>query len=148
MQLKTMIMASAASMFALGSAVTIAAPNFEDGLWETTVSMEAPGMPAVPPHTTRQCMTRDDIDPHKALGHFSSNGHENQCKVSDYKENGNTITWKTDCSGAHPAMTGAFSATYNGASFTMVAHGKANEGNQTMEFTMNASGKRVGACKQ
>jgi hypothetical protein len=30
----------------------------------------------------------------------------------------------------------------------MVAHGKANEGSQTMEFTMNASGKRVGACKQ
>ncbi|HEX5464148.1 MAG TPA: DUF3617 family protein [Burkholderiales bacterium] len=148
MQLKMMVVASAASVFILGSAGAIAAPNFEGGLWETTVSMNAPGMPAMPPRTTRQCMTKDDIDPHKALSRFNSNGHENQCKVSDYKEEGNTITWKTDCSGAHPAMTGTFSATYKGASFTMVAHGKANEGSQTMEFTMNASGKRVGACKQ
>ncbi len=148
MQLRMMIVASAASFFLLSSAATIAAPNFEDGLWETTVSMAALGMPAVPPHTTRQCMTKDDIDPHKALSHFSSNGHENQCKVSDYKENGDTITWKTDCSGAHPAMTGDFSATYNGASFAMVAHGKAKEGSQAMEFTMNANGKRLGACKQ
>jgi hypothetical protein len=145
MPLKTMIMAAAAATFMLGSAAATAAPNFEDGLWEITVNMNMPGMPAMQPRTIRQCMTQKDIkDPRKAL---SNSSHENQCKTLDYKQDGDTVTWKVECGGAHP-MTGTGSATYKGDSYTGVNHLKMNEGGQAMEMTMNYSGKRVGACNK
>lgn len=148
MPLKTIIVTCAASIFALGAGAAIAAPNFNDGLWEITVDMNMPGMPAMQPRTIRQCMTQKDLkDPRSAMAGKPGHAQQNQCKTVDYKQNGNTVTWKVECGGAHP-MTGTGSATYNGDSYTGVNHLKMNEGGQAMEMTMNYSGKRVGACNK
>lgn len=148
MPLKTIIVTSAASIFALGAASAIAAPNFNDGLWEITVDMNMPGMPTMQPRTIRQCMTQKDLkDPRSAMAGKSGHTQQNQCKTVDYKQNGDKVTWKVECGGAHP-MTGTGSATYKGDSYTGVNHLKMNEGGQAMDMTMNYSGKRVGACKQ
>lgn len=148
MPIKTIIVASAASLFAIGATAAVAAPNFKDGLWEITVKMNMPGMAAMPPRTIQHCMTQKDLkDPRKALSGPNKSAQENQCKTVDYQQNGNTVSWKVECGGAHP-MTGTGTATYNGDSYTGVNHLTMNEGGKAMEMTMNYSGKRLGVCKQ
>src|SRR2546422_10941091 len=77
-----------------------------DGQWEVKMEMDMAGMPAgMPPVTTTQCITPEDAkDPQKTVPQMGrGRGRGNQdCKVSDYKTEGNKVTWSMKCEGQQP----------------------------------------------
>jgi Protein of unknown function (DUF3617) len=115
-----------------------------DGRWEVKMEMDMPGMPqGMPPMTTTQCITPDEAkDPQKAMPQGGRGGRGGgDCKVSDYKVDGNKVSWSMRCEGREP-MTGTGEFVYEGDSYTGTI--KMDRGGQPM--TMKYSGKRLGDC--
>ena len=112
------------------------------GKWEITTQMDMPGM-SVPANTTTICISPKDAEnPDKAVPHPQSRpGHENNCKVSDYKVDGNKVSWTMKCEGDHP-MSGAGEITYSADSYTGLF--KINAQGRDMAIKYN--GKRLGDC--
>ena len=67
-----------------------------------------------------------------------------ECKISDIKTAGDSISWKMICSGKSGEMEGTGTVTYKGDTMTgtmnMVIKGAGMQIKNTM------SGKRIGAC--
>ncbi|HKU70196.1 MAG TPA: DUF3617 family protein [Burkholderiales bacterium] len=133
---------------ALAAAVTsgpasAAGPNMKEGMWEITTKMEMPGRKdvAMPQQTVKHCLTKKDVeDPkQKVLG----SGDQSRCKMTDYKLQGNTASWKVACEGQG---SGAGTVTYNGDSYTGSQTMAINAGGQPMNMKMNFAGRRVGDC--
>src|ERR1044072_3261103 len=76
-----------------------------DGRWEVKIEME--GMPqAMPARTTIQCITPDDAkDPQKSMPESGRGRGNGDCKMSDYKTEGNKVSWAMKCEGPQ-AMSG------------------------------------------
>jgi hypothetical protein len=115
-----------------------------DGRWEVRIEMNMPGMPMkMPPVTTTQCITAADAkDPQKAAPPRDPKGGASDCVVSDYREDGNKVTWSMKCEKPQP-MTGKGEFVYSGDGYT---------GTMTMDMggmamTMNYTGKRLGDCQ-
>ena len=124
-----------------------AAPNMKEGLWETTVKMEMAGMPGgMPPQTVQRCYTKKDLeDPAKTAP--SGGQRDNRCKMTDYKLQGNTASWKVVCEG-EGASTGTGTVTYAGNSYSGNQTMSMKHGGQTQNMTMQYSGKHLGDCKK
>jgi hypothetical protein len=116
-----------------------------DGQWEIKTEMNMPGSPInIPPTTTTQCVTpADAADPQKAMPPQGRGGRgNNDCKVSDYKVDGDKVTFLVTCVGAQPMsakgefvyLDNAYTGTMN---FEMQGRGM---------MTMKYSGKRLGDC--
>ena len=112
-------------------------PNMKEGLWEITSTMKMQGM-NMPSHTHTQCITKNDFVPKS-----SQPGQE--CTISDYKIEGNTVTWTLKCSTQGGEMNGTGRITYMGDSF---------EGTMNMTMpgsgagvTTHMTGRRIGECK-
>lgn len=119
-----------------------AAPNMKDGMWEITSKMEMPGSNvAMPQQTVRHCMTKKDVEDPKRT--TPSAGEQSRCKMTDYKLQGNTATWKVACEGQG---TGTGTITYSGDSYTGNQTMSMNAGGRPMNMKMNFSGRRVGEC--
>lgn len=128
----------------LPAAAQAAAPNMKEGLWEITMKMEMPGMPAgMPPQVSQQCFTQKDMaDPRKTAPGGPGDG---RCQMTDYKLQGNTATWNMACKG-EGAMTGVGSITYSGTSYTGTNRMTMAQGGSTQTMTMHYSGRHLGAC--
>ena len=107
-------------------------------LWDVTVTMEMPGMPAaIPPRTSRVCAApnRRDVDWVPKQG---------ECKVLESKRVGTKFSYQMECAGSHPStVVGEVvfgNNVYDGRmKMTM------NNADQTMNMVF--SGKRVaGDC--
>jgi hypothetical protein len=104
-------------------------------LWETTSQMSMAGMPFTPPpQTTKVCTPKVWTKPPP--------GGDATCVNTDFVQSGNTVTWKTQCSG-QMAMTGTGEITFGGedayeGAITATADG--------MNMTINLSGKKLGTC--
>jgi hypothetical protein len=139
---------AAAAVFAAGvfAATAVAQGPRRDGRWEVKMEMDMPGMPAgMPPMTTTQCVTPEEAqDPQKLMpqGGRGRGGNEN-CKVSDFKTEGNKTSWAMKCDGP-PPMSGTGEFTYAADSYTGVM--KLDRGGQPM--TMKYTGKRLGDCEK
>jgi hypothetical protein len=123
------------SLFAQG-------PPRRDGRWEVTMQMDMPGM-KMPPTTTIQCVTPADVDdPQKAFPTGQPGNTQSKCSMSDYKLEGNTVTWKMQCEGRMPT-SGSGKMVYSASTYdgSMVM---TMQGGQVM--TMKYSGKRLGDC--
>ncbi len=130
---------------------TLAQGPRRDGKWEVKMEMEMPNMPnmpagfQMPAMTSTQCVTPAEAnDPSKAIPQGGGRGrgpNPDKCKVSDYKAEGNKVTWSMKCDPPEE-MTGTGEFTYSGDTYTGVM--KMNRGGQ--EMTMKYSGKRVGDC--
>jgi hypothetical protein len=119
-----------------------------DGNWEVTVQMDMPGMPqGMPPTKMTQCLTKADVeDPTKAVPSAPGRGGmPNDCKVTDYKTVGNTVSWSMACTGANP-LTGTTEFTYTGDTYVGTMKMNMEGGGQPMAMTMKYSGKRLGDC--
>jgi len=118
-----------------------------DGLWEVKTEMQMENMPmAMPPTTSQQCITPADAnDPSKTTPQRGRGGRgASDCKVSDYKIDGNKVTWTMKCEGAQP-MTGNGELVYAADSYTgTMKMDMAGRGSMTMKYT----GKRLGDCTQ
>jgi hypothetical protein len=110
------------------------------GKWQMKMEMEMPGMPfKVPPVTTEVCVTEEDLkDPQKSV----PNDPKSNCKVGDYKVDGNTVSWTFEC--PDQQMKGSGEATYDDATFS--GWTKMTIGDQEMKTKY--SGKWLGACEK
>ncbi|HYK04295.1 MAG TPA: DUF3617 family protein [Thermoanaerobaculia bacterium] len=110
------------------------------GKWQVKISMEMPGMPfKMPPVTTEICLTEEDLsNPQKAV----PTDAKSKCTVSDYKLDGNTVTWTVDCPKEKTHGTGEI--TYSADSYTGAM--KMTVGEQ--EMTTKYAGKWLGECKK
>ncbi len=112
-------------------------PNMKEGLWEITTKTKMPGM-EMPPMKHTQCITKNDLVPQS-----SQPGQE--CKITETKVIGNTVTWTMQCKTQGGEMKGTGKIIYSGDSFegTMImSMPQAN-----MKITTHISGKRIGDCK-
>jgi hypothetical protein len=129
---------------ALGlSAALLAQGPRRDGRFEIKMEMDMPGMPMkIPPITTVQCITPEQAnDPQKAMPPQGGRSNENNCKLSDYKQDGNKVTWSMKCEGKD-AMTGSGEFLYTSDGYTGTM--KMERGGQPMTMKYNA--KRLGDC--
>jgi len=135
----------AMALLALSIAAFAQGPR-RDGQWEVKMEMEMAGMPAgMPPFTTTQCITPDEAkDPQKAMPQMGRGGRgrgNQNCTVSDYKMEGNKVSWSMKCEGDQ-AMTGTGEFTYAADTYTGSIKMETGRGAMTMKY----SGKRLGDC--
>jgi hypothetical protein len=108
------------------------------------MQMEMAGAPMqMPPMKTLQCITPEQVkDPAAALARGpQGRGGPQDCKVSDYKQTGNTMTWKMACTGQQ-AMTGTGEMTFKDDTYVGTMKMDSPQG----QMTMKMSGKRLGDC--
>ena len=120
-----------------------AAPNMKDGLWEITTKMEMAGKSggAMPQQVVRQCVTKKDLDDPRR----TTPSGDSRCKMTDYKLQGNTASWKMACEG-QGGMTGTGTITYSGDSYSGNQAMTMKSSGQVMNMKMSFSGRRVGDC--
>ena len=120
-----------------------AGPNMRDGMWEITTKMEMPGRSdvAMPQQMIKQCLTKRDVEDPKRT--TPSAGDQGRCKMTDYKLQGYTASWKVACEGQG---TGAGTVTYSGDAYSGSQTMNLSAGGQAMSMKMNFSGRRVGDC--
>src|SRR5688572_9525102 len=135
----------------LGAAMTIAVaafaspalaqPNLQEGNWEITTRMEMPGMPfQMPPQKHNQCMTKKDYVPDQ-----SSKGQD--CKITDQKITGDTVSWKMSCKDKDGTVEGEGKITYAGKSYDGMMMAKMTQKGESHTMKMNFAGKHTGPCK-
>jgi len=117
--------------------------NLHEGLWEITTKMQMPGM-QMPARKHTQCLTKKNMLKNMVPKEQSQ---EEECKITDTKINGSTVTWVMKCNG-EDAMKVIGKITYFGDTFegtiTMILSDP-EEGETKM--INHISGKRIGACK-
>jgi len=119
--------------------------NLHEGLWEITTKMEMQGMPMkMPARKHTQCLTKKNML--KTMVPKEQDKKE-ECKITDQKISGNTVTWIMKCSGKD-AMEMTGKTTYHGDTFegtiTMISNDP-EEGK--MKMINHISGRRIGECK-
>ena len=100
-------------MLAVGTASAADSPQ-KPGKWQMKMEMEIPGMPVkMPPITMNVCLTEEDLkDPQKSV----PNDPKSDCKVGDYKVDGNTVSWTMSCPKQN--MTGDGEITFTDDSYS------------------------------
>lgn len=129
------------SLIMLPVGAALAEPEFTPGKWEVTTTTEMVGVPGmagmVPPVTHTQCLEKGEFVP-------QSEQSSKECKISDIKMSGDSVSWKMTCSGKSGEMEGTGTVTYKGDTMTgtmnMVLKGAG------MQIKNTISGKRIGAC--
>jgi hypothetical protein len=131
----------------IGATDLAAQSPMRPGRWDMTIQMQMPNMPVQMPETkTTQCITPEQSkDPANTLGRGpqAGRGASQDCKVSDYKVSGNTVTWKMTCSTPQP-MTSTGEMTFTDDSYVGTMKMNMPQGDMSMKLT----GKRVGDCVQ
>lgn len=134
MKLRTL--ALAAVVLALSLPVFAAKSPMKPGKWQITMTMEMANMPAMPPMTFTNCVTKEQAENPQPPKRKDQN-----CELKDYKIDGNTVTWSVQCTGKMNA-TGEGKMTFNGDSYEGTTHMKMNDMDMTQHFT----GKYLGDC--
>jgi hypothetical protein len=120
-------------------AAVFAASPAKPGKWQMTMQMEMSGMPMkMPPVTTQYCLTKEQAEnPEKLAPEERKNS---DCKRTDFKMDGNTVSWKVACEKRQ--MTGEGKVTYSGDTFDGTMHMTMPQGEMNAKY----SGKFLGAC--
>jgi hypothetical protein len=138
------ILCVALALAVTASLATAQSSPMRPGRYEVTAQMEMPNMPVqMPAMKNTQCVTQQQIDGQTKGVPMGPQKNPNDCKVSDYKVSGNTVTWNMACTGQQP-MTGSGEMRFNGDSY----EGTMKMMMQGMEMSMKLSGKRLGDCTQ
>lgn len=120
--------------------LAFAQPDMREGMWEITTQIEMPGMPMqMPAVTYTQCITKDDLIPQDPQP-------DQECETIDYKIDGNTVTYKIECSSQGGQIKGQGTATYHddtmSGSMQMTISEQAH-----MEMSYEYSGRWIGECQ-
>jgi hypothetical protein len=116
-----------------------AAPNYKEGLWEITTTMNMPGMPKemMRPMKNTICMTKQNAVPQqKEKG-------EQQCKMTNQRTVGNKVFWTMTCKNGS-VSNGEITyskTTYDGSQTTTTS-----QGGKLMTVKSTMSGKYLGPC--
>jgi hypothetical protein len=131
----------------IGSTAAVAQSPLRAGRWEVTTQMQMPGMPVqMPEMKTTQCVTPEQLkDPANTVPKAPDGGRtaNQDCKVSDYKVSGSTVTWRMACTTPQP-MTSTGEMVFNGDTYTGMMKMNMPQG----EMSMKLAGKRLGDCTQ
>ena len=112
------------------------------GRWEMTMTMEMSLMPAPQTRSFTKCIEE------KELGPDSFNMDENSpCDFSGVAIDGDSVSWSINCPSPAGAMVGHWEFTSSGDSVVGSGSMSADIVGQSMEFTMNWEGERVGDCE-
>jgi hypothetical protein len=116
-----------------------AAPNYQEGNWEITTTVNMPGMPKemMRPVKHQVCMTKQNAVPQqKEQG-------EQQCKMTNQRTVGNKVFWTMTCkNGTVSNGEIAYSkTTFDGAQTTSTS-----QGGRQMTVKSTMSGKYLGPC--
>jgi hypothetical protein len=134
LMLSAMILATVVGLVPVHAASGL---DMQEGMWEITSQVKMQGM-TVPAMTYSQCITKEDAIPQ------NSSPQQNNCKISDVKTVGSTVSWSIVCKEQTGDIKGNGSITYHGDRF---------EGQVTMEYAgmvmvTEMNGKRVGPCTE
>jgi hypothetical protein len=131
------------ALLTAGATALLAQNGMRPGRWETSVQMEMAGSPVqMPPMKSTRCVTPDEAKDPSLLqsGPPAGRGGKSDCKASDQKASGNTVSWKMTCS--TPPMTGTAEMTFGDDSYTGTMKMNSAQGAMTMKL----EGKRLGDC--
>ena len=141
MKLRTLALAALVLVaLALPVLAADAKSPMKPGKWQVTMTMDMPNMPMkMPPMTFTNCITKEQAEnpqPPKKKG-------DEDCKLTDYKIDGNTVTWTVKCTGKTNA-TGDGKMTFagDGNSYDGAVHLNMNN----MDITQHFAGKYLGEC--
>jgi hypothetical protein len=135
------------TMFLTGGIGTVfaAGPNFKEGEWGVSYQMEVVGMPfPMPPITARKTMC---LDKNNYIPDNSQQGQE--CKISDRKVAGNTVTWTMRCQAQERTIEGHGKITYKGDRYDGVMDAKLvsdDNSGPVVGYKYTMQGQRLGAC--
>ena len=132
------------TLLGVSAVALIAQGGMRPGRWETTMQMEMAGSPVqMPPMKQTRCVTPAEAKDPSLLqsGPPGGRGGKNDCKVSDQKMSGNTISWKIACT-SPDAMTGTGEMTFADDSYTGTMKMNMAQGAMSMKM----EGKRLGDC--
>ena len=128
--------------FVVTAPSSFAEPNLREGKWEITSKAEMEGMPVAMPATKyTQCITKKDMVPQMT--------EKNQdCKVSNTKVVGDTVSWTVQCKGKEGTMDSIGKITYKKDTFYGTMNTTVNGSDRgMMNMMQRMSGKRIGDCK-
>lgn len=109
------------------------------GLYEVTADMDLAGTKMSQKNT--DCISTDY---RKQLSQaFAEAGAIKTCKISDYKESPNKITFNTTCEEDGLKFASTTEMTFAAESFTGISRSKDSSGRTT---TIKMAGKRIGEC--
>ena len=123
--------------------------KMKEGMYETTMEMEIPGMPAGMGKQNmkfQNCVTAQDIESGK-VGKSKDSKMPDNCEVKNFKMSGNTATYTTVCKG-DPEMTADTNVTFNDAGYRMDMKMAMKQGGQVMNMTQRMDARYMGACKK
>ncbi len=119
--------------------LALAIPTFAEskhpmkpGKWAVTMQMEMPGMPMkMPAVNSTTCVTREQLEKDPQAG--IPKDKKSDCKIGDYKQDGNTISWTISCPKQN--MTGEGEITFKDDSYTGAMNMKMGEQEMSMKYT-------------
>jgi uncharacterized protein DUF3617 len=134
MNIRKLTLSAAVLAFALPLAARAASP-MKAGKWQMTTQMEMAGMSMqMPPIVTTTCVTKEQAENPQPPKQNA------ECKFSDYKMEGNSISWTIDC--PKQKMSGSGKITYGADTYTGTMKMKVGDREMSGKYT----GKRLGDC--
>jgi len=139
--------AKLAMLVLAGNTVTAlaAGPDFKEGEWGVSYRMVVVGMPfPMPPITMKKtmCLSQKDYIPDNA-----QQGQD--CKISDQKVTGNTVTWTMHCKTRDGTIVGQGKITYHGDRYDGLMEAKliaTDNPGMPIRYRYDMQGERLGAC--
>lgn len=135
-------------LFVAAAALTLpafaASGPMKAGKWQMTSETHMEGMDMkMPPMTFEHCVTPEEAAKSSTQ---PPKGKNESCKITDYKLEGNSATWKFACE--KPAMSGEGKITYAADSFEeqMNMEMKNPRSGEAMKVSQKMIGKRIGDC--
>lgn len=129
-----------AAALCVAPALAFAASPIKPGKWEMTMQSEITGMPMkMPPFTTTYCLSKEDAENPEKMAPEQQRKNSD-CKRTDFKVDGNVLTWKVEC--AKSGVHGDGKITYSSDSYQGAMHLTMPNGEMHSKY----SGKFLGAC--
>jgi len=131
-------------LLGVSAAALIAQGGIRPGRWETSVQMEMAGSPVqMPAMKSTRCVTPEQAKDPSSLQADPAGGRggKSDCKASDQKISGNTVSWKIACSSPQ-AMTGSGEMTFADDTYAGTMKMNMPQG----AVSMKMEGKRLGDC--
>ena len=137
--LRNLLAISAVLLAVVSVSIASLQPNIQAGNWEITTSMKMPGMKmGMEPARYTQCLSRRDPVPR-------SSQEAEECKVTETKVVGNTVTWVERCHSHGGDTIGTGEITYSGNRFQGTI--EMTTAQSEMKIINLISGQRIGDCK-
>lgn len=146
--MKKMILFFVFGVLIFPAVVFAGGPDMQDGLWEITMTMEMPGMPADMPFAGQpikmtHCYTKKDIEDSKNTVPQS----DENCKITSYKLSANKAAWAVECKGKDGDMSGTGEIFYKGNNYEAAIKMQIKDGKDTMQMMQRIKAHRIGDCK-